>query len=111
VGDLLDGYRATGWDVLIEAPSALRAVHAAPGRACLAELDTSSGRAGVGDEARRVLGRARNALEFGRVQDLLVDFSSQLRALPNACAEAGDAVRRRFFSQSPVGYLETAARR
>ncbi len=36
---------------------------------CLAELDPRSGRAGITDEARRVLGRVRTNLEFRRIDD------------------------------------------
>ncbi|HWG73920.1 MAG TPA: alpha-E domain-containing protein [Acidimicrobiales bacterium] len=67
---------------------------------CLAELGPSVGRAGQEDEGRRILGRARNELEFAGVRELLANVPSQLRALQSACAEAGDAVARRFFQQT-----------
>ncbi len=67
---------------------------------CLAELGPSVGRAGQEDEARRILGRARNELEFAGVRELLTDVPAHLRALQAACAEAGAAVARRFFQQS-----------
>jgi uncharacterized alpha-E superfamily protein len=67
---------------------------------CLAELAPSSGRAGREDEARRILGRARNELEFVGVNELTADLPSHLRSLQTACAEAGAAVARRFFPQS-----------
>jgi len=66
----------------------------------LAELGPSAGRAGQVDEARRILGRARNELEFAGVRELLADVPSHLRALQTACAEAGAAVARRFFQQT-----------
>ena len=56
---------------------------------CLAELGPSAGRAGQEDEGRRILGRARNELEFGGMRDLLTDVPAHLRALQSACAEAG----------------------
>jgi uncharacterized alpha-E superfamily protein len=78
---------------------------------CLAELDPRSGRAGLEDEARRVLGRARNALEFAQVSELLGDLPSHLRSLQTACATASDAVAQRFFHHTAVEYnLEAAAR-
>lgn len=64
---------------------------------CLAELGPSAGRAGGEDEARRILGRASNELEFAGVKQLLADLPSHLRALQDACAEAAEAVGRRFF--------------
>ena len=67
---------------------------------CLAELGPSAGRAGQEDEARRILGRARNELEFAGVRELLADVPSHLRTLQAACAEAGAAVARRFFRHS-----------
>jgi uncharacterized alpha-E superfamily protein len=65
---------------------------------CLAELSAHSvGRVGYGDEARRILGRARNELEFTSVSELLSDLPSHLSALQVASAQAADAVARRFF--------------
>ncbi|MFN2607669.1 MAG: alpha-E domain-containing protein [Acidimicrobiales bacterium] len=67
---------------------------------CLAELGPVGGRAGQEDEARRILGRARNELEFAGVRELLADVPAHLRALQSACAAAGGAVGRRFFQQT-----------
>ncbi|MGI8778045.1 MAG: alpha-E domain-containing protein [Acidimicrobiales bacterium] len=66
----------------------------------LAELGPSAGRAGQEDEARRILGRARNELEFAGVNELMADVPGHLRSLQAACAEAGAAVARRFFEQT-----------
>jgi uncharacterized alpha-E superfamily protein len=67
---------------------------------CLAQLQPGAGRAGLDDEARRILGRARTELEFRRVQELVSDLPSYLGALQASCSDAGDAVARRFFRQS-----------
>ena len=67
---------------------------------CLAQLEPDAGRAGVDDEARRILGRARTQLEFRRVSELISDLPQHLHALQVACAEASDAVARRFFRQT-----------
>lgn len=64
---------------------------------CLAVLEPRAGRAGLEGEARRVLGRARTELEFRRVGELIADLPHHLDHLQAACAEAGDAVARRFF--------------
>lgn len=69
---------------------------------CLAELQPGEGRAGLDDEARRVLGRARTDLEFRRVQELIADLPANLTSLQAACSRAGDAVARRFFRQSAL---------
>jgi uncharacterized alpha-E superfamily protein len=78
---------------------------------CLAELDPRAGRAGMDDEARRILGRVRTDLEYAKVDELLVDLQSHLHSLQTACAEAGSAVAQRFFHQSSVEWnLETSVR-
>ncbi len=72
---------------------------------CLTELAPPSGRAGVDDEARRVLGRARTDLEFRRVGELLRDLPSHLSILETACSEASTAIAGRYFRQeAPVGW-------
>ena len=77
------------------------AVHAlGQAEECLAELKPGAGRAGLDDDARRILGRARTELEFRRVHELVADLPSYLRSLQAACSEAGDAVAERFFRQS-----------
>jgi uncharacterized alpha-E superfamily protein len=69
---------------------------------CLAELDPRSTRAGVADEARLILGRARTDLEFRRSASLLRDLPDQLAALQQACYDAGTAVAQRYFRQLPA---------
>jgi uncharacterized alpha-E superfamily protein len=64
---------------------------------CLAELDPDTGRVGVDDEARRILGRARTELEFRKVAELLTDLAGNLYALQVACAATSDALARRYF--------------
>lgn len=72
---------------------------------CLAELAPSSGRAGVADDARRILGRARTDLEFRHLSDLLGDLPRHLASLENACSEASSAIASRYFRQAaPVGW-------
>ncbi|MDT7548251.1 MAG: hypothetical protein QOE84_645 [Actinomycetota bacterium] len=67
---------------------------------CLAGLDPTAGRTGVGDEARRLLGRARTDLEFRRAADLYDDLPVLLDGLQRTCAESGDAVADRYFHYS-----------
>src|SRR5215210_1161524 len=67
---------------------------------CLAQLQPGAGRAGLDDEARRVLGRARTDLEFRRVHELTADLPAHLLSLQTCCSNAGEALARRFFRQS-----------
>jgi uncharacterized alpha-E superfamily protein len=67
---------------------------------CLAELDPRFGRTGLDDEARRLLGRARTGLEFGRIDKLLADLPDRLIEVQTLCAEAASAVAGRYFPQT-----------
>ena len=69
---------------------------------CLAELEPSAGRAGLDDEARRALGRARTALEFLRLDEVMAALPAHLHTLQSACAQAGAAVTRRYFRNEPL---------
>ena len=64
---------------------------------CLAELQPLVGRAGVADEARRALGRARTSIEYGRPEELLEGMPGHLEMLQSAVVIASDAVARRYF--------------
>jgi uncharacterized alpha-E superfamily protein len=71
--------------------------------ACLADLDPAASRTGLDGEARRILGRARTALEFGHTEHLLDDLPRQLAMVQNACRGASSAVATRYFRQvAPV---------
>ncbi|HWE54331.1 MAG TPA: alpha-E domain-containing protein [Acidimicrobiales bacterium] len=70
---------------------------------CLAELDPRSGRAGMPDEARRVLGHLRTSLEFRRIEDLVGDLPGLLINLQKGCKAASAALADRYFRQtSPI---------
>jgi uncharacterized alpha-E superfamily protein len=70
---------------------------------CLAELDPRSGRAGMPDEARRVLGHLRTNLEYRRIQDLIGDLAGLLVELQAGCSRASAALAARYFRQtSPI---------
>jgi uncharacterized alpha-E superfamily protein len=70
---------------------------------CLAELDPRSGRAGMPDEARRVLGHLRTSLEFRRIEDLIDDLPGLLVNLQKACGASSAALAARYFRQtSPI---------
>ena len=64
----------------------------------------------VDDEARRLLGRARNHLEFLSVAELLVDLPTQLFELQRMCSQVSDAVTARFFYRdTPAAWLVEAS--
>jgi uncharacterized alpha-E superfamily protein len=72
----------------------------------LAELSPAAGRYGTEDEARRVIGRARTALEFRRIDELLVDFPAVLAEVQAADAEASAAIAARYFHHTqPVRWI------
>jgi uncharacterized alpha-E superfamily protein len=64
---------------------------------CLAELDPRSGRAGMPDEARRILGLVRTNLEYRRIDDLLPDLRGLLTTVQQGCGAASAAVAARYF--------------
>ena len=69
-------------------------------RACLAELEPDPGRAGVGTDAQRIVGRARTNLEFRGADELLADLAPVLASLERTCSQVNDAVSRRYFRQT-----------
>lgn len=66
----------------------------------MADLDPSAHRTGLGDEARRLLGRARTTLEFQSPAELLADLPHHLAQVQAYCAQAGAAIAARFFRQT-----------
>jgi uncharacterized alpha-E superfamily protein len=70
---------------------------------CLAELDPRSGRVGMRDETRRILGHLRTNLEFRRIDDLLEDLPAVLMTIQRGCAAASAALAARYFRfTSPI---------
>ena len=65
--------------------------------ACLERLDPAAGRAGVADEARRIVGRVRTGLEYRGAGELLADLPEEMERIQRACSAASDAVSRRYF--------------
>jgi uncharacterized alpha-E superfamily protein len=76
-----------------------RSIYAALTQAetCLAELDPNTGRTGVDDSARRMLGRARTGLEFRDATELLRDLPVLLGVLQQTCADTTTALSARYF--------------
>ena len=63
----------------------------------LAELAPDAGRVGAGDDARRLIGRARTELEFRTLRELLVDLPAVLTEVQAAGAAVSAAVAARYF--------------
>jgi uncharacterized alpha-E superfamily protein len=67
---------------------------------CLAALAPGTGRAGLDDDARRLLGQARTQLEFRSMGDLLADLPGHLHGVQLHCFDAGAAIASRYFRAS-----------
>ncbi len=66
----------------------------------LTKLDSSGQRSGFGDEAQRLLGRARTELEYRPLADIVFDLPVEMERLQRSCAAASDAVSARYFAES-----------
>jgi uncharacterized alpha-E superfamily protein len=76
---------------------------------CLAALDPDPVRAGMGDLARRPIGRMRTRLEYADPQLLPGQLTDLLSALQRTCLEASEAITARYFSYAqPVAWEKEA---
>ena len=64
---------------------------------CLEQLEPAAGRVGVGEGARRRLGRVRTGLEYRGAVELLEDLPAEMERIQLACSQASDDVAARFF--------------
>lgn len=80
--------------------SVYHALTEAEGR--LGGLDPRAARSGVGDDARRRLGRLVAELEFLRVDEALEDLPRLLGHLQSECADVHADVARRYFRETRV---------
>jgi uncharacterized alpha-E superfamily protein len=67
---------------------------------CLAELAPAADRAGVSDQGRRLLGRARTSLEYRSLGEVLADLPAEMEKVQRACSASSDAVARRYFPRA-----------
>ncbi|GAA4114803.1 alpha-E domain-containing protein [Nocardioides fonticola] len=67
---------------------------------CVENLEASNQRAGFQSEAQRLLGRMRAELEYRSLADVLSDLPVEMERLQRTCAQATEAVTRRYFSAS-----------
>jgi uncharacterized alpha-E superfamily protein len=76
---------------------------------CLAALDPGPVRAGMGDLARRPIGRMRTRLEYEDPQLLPDQLAEILGALQQTCLEASEAITERYFTYAqPVAWAQEA---
>ena len=57
-------------------------------------------RSGFGDEAQRLLGRARTELEYRPLAEIVEAMPIEMERLQRTCAAASEAVGARYFSHS-----------
>ncbi|WP_372736106.1 alpha-E domain-containing protein [Nocardioides sp.] len=67
---------------------------------CVENLESAGPRAGFQNEAQRLLGRTRADLEYRSLSDLMSDLPAEMERLQRTCAQATDAVTRRYFAGS-----------
>lgn len=70
------------------------------GEQALVRLDSTDGRLGSADDARRAIGRARTDLEFLAKDEVFDDLPARLHELQRVMTEVSEAVSHRFFADS-----------
>ncbi len=65
---------------------------------CMTSLEPDPARAGLGDKARRSIGRMRTRLEYADPQLLPGQLAELLIALQQTCLEASEAIAERYFT-------------
>jgi uncharacterized alpha-E superfamily protein len=65
---------------------------------CMTSLDPDPARAGLGDKARRSIGRMRTRLEYADPQLLPGQLADLLIALQQTCLDASEAITERYFT-------------
>ena len=66
----------------------------------LVGLEPGLQRVGFKDDARRIIGEARTALEFHHAEDLIAVLPEHLNNVQAACARASEAVSTKYFSHA-----------
>lgn len=64
---------------------------------CLEELNPKQHRTGFSGDARRIVGQALAQLEYRSISDLLGDVAREMESLQRVCAQATEAVSKRYF--------------
>jgi uncharacterized alpha-E superfamily protein len=80
---------------------------------CLGMLGSGAGfgggRVGTADAAHRLLGRARTAMEYRGVEEMLSDLPGHLESIQSACAEATAALGTRYFPHAAIAWVGKGA--
>ena len=66
---------------------------------CLGVLDQQQSRTGGGEEAKRIMGRARARLEYETISDIIQHLPTQLRDVQAACRDASSAIATTYFQR------------
>lgn len=69
---------------------------------CLREIDPGQGRAGVVDEAQRLLGSIRSEFEFRPIGEMMDSLPAHMERVQEVTSAAGEAIRMKFFPTSAV---------
>ena len=69
---------------------------------CLREIDPREGRAGVVDQALRLLGGIRSELEFRPIIELMDDLPAHMEEVQAVTSAASDQIRLKYFPTSAV---------
>ncbi|MDH2444832.1 alpha-E domain-containing protein [Amnibacterium sp. CER49] len=64
---------------------------------CLRQLEPRTERAGISDQALRVLGQIRSELEFRSPAEILEQLGAHMDSVQAATSAASEAIRRRYF--------------
>ena len=67
---------------------------------CLEDLAAAGPRVGFGDEAQRLLGRARADLEYRPLAAILTDLPEEMEQLQVTCSAAAEAIGTKYFDTS-----------
>ena len=62
----------------------------------------AAGRAGVSDEAQRLIGQVKSELEYRSVNELLDNLPEHMENVQAVMSAASDAIRLKFFPTSAV---------
>jgi len=76
---------------------------------CLAELEQQRSRTGSGDEAKRIVGRARTILGYRTVGEIIRQVPSHLASVQEACSAASAAIATTYFQRDATLAWRTEA--
>lgn len=77
---------------------------------CLHDIEPRSDRAGVSDQALRVLGQIRSDLEFSPITRIVANLTENMDTIQAGVSDVSEAIRSRYFPvlQAPVWVGEDA---